>query len=290
MTQNNNISVLPFYKNIDEQNHKKSYAYGSIFPLIVPSNQLIPFQIMRQHSNVDLTGITAHLFDYKGNQVRIITQPLKDAGMQIVHFDSLGYDIIVFPAYSAAFDLPIGAHYIRISEGVNTWYSDIFTIVDDVRNFIKIEWGDVQNAVFPQGQIVYRNPNFLNRLYLKTEIGKPEYTFDETAEPRDGYNFVEKQISEKTYRCTALGPEYICDVMRFIRMSDFIYVYDQFGRKYNCDSFLITPKWLDQGDLASIEIEFQTDTVVKKIGRGYRFGPGDFNNDFNNDFFNNNNQ
>lgn len=43
-----------------------------------------------------------------------------------------------------------------------------------------------------------------------------------------------------------------------------------------------------QGDLASVEIEFKTNTVVKKIGRGYIINNnGDFNGDFNTDFDNN---
>lgn len=50
-------------------------------------------------------------------------------------------------------------------------------------------------------------------------------------------------------------------------MSDFVTVYSQ-GRKYDCDTFLITPKWQTQGNLASVECEFECATVVKKIGRG----------------------
>ena len=83
-----------------------------------------------------------------------------------------------------------------------------------------------------------------------------------------------------------MAPEFLCDVMRFIRMADYIHITDKYGRKYDCDMFLITPKWQTQGDLANVEIEFKTATVAKKIGRGY-ITPGtkgDFNNDFNNDF------
>ena len=48
------------------------------------------------------------------------------------------------------------------------------------------------------------------------------------------------------------------------------------------------PEWQTQGDLASVEIEFKTNTVVKKIGRGYIISnKGDFNDDFNNNFKNN---
>lgn len=285
MIQNNNISVLPWYTSINEQNHRKSYAYGTIYPLFTPKRTLLPFQIMRNTSSRNITG--AQLYDKNGVLFADITTALKETGLQIVPFASLGYDVIVYPSLLPfAIDTPDGIYYARMTDGVNVWYSEMFTIVGDLSGYLKIEWYDVENFVFDAGQIVYQNPKFHNVLYLCTELGKPEYTFEEEGETRDGYFFPEKQISEKTYRCMALAPEYLCDVMRFIRMSDKVFVTDKYGRKYDCDTFLITPKWQTQGDLASVEIEFETATVAKKIGRGY-ITPGrkgDFNNDFNNDF------
>lgn len=285
MIQNNNFSVLPWYTSIDQQNHRKSYAYGTIYPLFTPKRTLLPFQIMRNTSSRDITG--AQLYDKNGVLFADITTALKETGLQIVPFASLGYDVIVYPSLLPfAIDTPDGIYYARMTDGVNVWYSEMFTIVGDLSGYLKIEWYDVENFVFDAGQIVYQNPKFHNVLYLCTELGKPEYPFEEEGETRDGYFFPEKQISEKTYRCMALAPEYLCDVMRFIRMSDKVIVTDKYGRQYDCDTFLITPKWQTQGDLASVEIEFETATVAKKIGRGY-ITPGrkgDFNNDFNNDF------
>lgn len=285
MIQNNNISVLPWYTSIEQQNHRKSYAYGTIYPLFTPKRTLLPFQIMRNTSSRNITG--AQLYDKNGVLFADITTALKETGLQIVPFASLGYDVIVYPSLLPfAIDTPDGIYYARMTDGVNVWYSEMFTIVGDLSGYLKIEWYDVENFVFDAGQIVYQNPKFHNVLYLCTELGKPEYPFEEEGETRDGYFFPEKQISEKTYRCMALAPEYLCDVMRFIRMSDKVFVTDKYGRQYDCDTFLITPKWQTQGDLASVEIEFETATVAKKIGRGY-ITPGrkgDFNNDFNNDF------
>lgn len=285
MIQNNNISVLPWYTSIEQQNHRKSYAYGTIYPLFTPKRTLLPFQIMRNTSSRNITG--AQLYDKNGVLFADITTALKETGLQIVPFASLGYDVIVYPSLLPfAIDTPDGIYYARMTDGVNVWYSEMFTIVGDLSGYLKIEWYDVENFVFDAGQIVYQNPKFHNVLYLCTELGKPEYTFEEEGETRDGYFFPEKQISEKTYRCMALAPEYLCDVMRFIRMSDKVFVTDKYGRQYDCDTFLITPKWQTQGDLASVEIEFETATVAKKIGRGYITpgSKGDYNNDFNNDF------
>ena len=284
MTQNNNISVLPWYNNLGEQNHRKSYAYGAIYPLIAPANILLPFQIMRTTRANGITSVV--LFDKTGATVADITSSMIEAGLQIVRFETLGYDVILYPA---TLPMPInmfdGIYYMRLSDGVQTWYSEMFTAVQDVSGYVKVQWWDIENLVFDAGQIVYTNPAYKNTLYLCTELGKPEYEFEEEGQDRDGYFFPEKQISTKKYKCTILAPEYLCDVMRFIRMADYIRVRDKYGNVYNCDTFLITPKWQTQGDLASVEIEFKTDTVVKKIGRGYlASGNGDFNDDYNNDF------
>lgn len=287
MIQNNNFSVLPWYTSISEQNHRKSYAYGQIYPLFTPANKFLPFQIMR---NTRSNGIASvRIYHKDGTLFADVTQAAKDTGLQVVRFASMGYDVIVYPGI---IPMPItqldGIYYATISDGVQTWYSEMYTVVQDVSGYLKIEWYDIENAVFDAGTIVYQNPQFRNVLYLCTELGKPEYQFEEDGENRDGYFFPEKQISEKTYHCICLAPEYLCDVMRFIRMSDYVTVTDKYGRSYDCDTFLITPKWQTQGDLASVEIEFETATVVKKIGRGYiqASGKGDYNSDFNNDFNN----
>lgn len=286
MTQNNNISVLPWYNSLSEQNHRKSYAYGAIYPLIAPANILLPFQIMRATRSNGITSVV--LFDKTGTIVADITSSMIETGLQIVRFQTLGYDVILYPA---TLPMPIsmfdGIYYMRLSDGVQTWYSEMFTAVQDVSGYVKVQWWDIENLVFDAGQIVYTNPAYKNTLYFCTELGKPEYEFEEEGQDRDGYFFPEKQISLKKYKCTILAPEYLCDVMRFIRMADYIRVRDKYGNVYNCDTFLIIPKWQTQGDLASVEIEFKTDTVVKKIGRGYLASDnGDFNDDYNNDFNN----
>lgn len=287
MIQNNNISVLPWYKSINEQNHRKSYSYGDIYPLFTPSDRLLPFQIIRPHSNNKIVSVV--LYYKNGKKHSDITTYMLETGLQIVEFPQLGYDVIV---YTSILPIPInqldGIYYMTLYDGSQTWFSEMFTVVQNVEPYLKIEWWNIENLVFDAGQIIYTNPIFKNRLYLCTELGKPDYEFEEEGEERDGYFFPEKQISVKTYKCTILAPEYLCDVMRFIRMADYIHITDKYGRKYKCDTFLITPKWQVQGNLASVEIEFKTNTVVKKIGRGYLINKnaGDYNNDYNEDFNN----
>lgn len=285
MTPNNNLSVLPWYSDIKYQNHRKTYAYGNIYPLFTPARTLLPFQIIRDTRANTITSVK--LYTKKGDLYLDITSQIIESGLQIKRFETDGFDVVINPGIlPMAIDMPEGVYYATLSDGVQTWYSEMFTVVADLSNYMKIEWYDMEDMEFDGGAIVYVSPTFKNVVYLPTELGKPEYVFEEDGEKRDGYFFPEKQISEKTYKFTFLAPEYLCDAMRIIRMSDYVNVYFD-GRTYDCDTFLITPKWQTQGDIASVETEFECATVVKKIGRGViPVTNGDFNNDYNNDFNN----
>lgn len=289
MTPNNNLSVLPFYPDEKYQDFRKSYAYGEIYPLFSPSNRLLPFQIIRPTSSVwNPTAVIRRVNKNGliGSEFRNVTQTLLEGGLRLNRFSTLGYDVISYPGvFPFPNDIEEGQFYLGFHDGKDRYTSDVFTVVHGIENYMKIEWWDIDNITFDDGAIDYGSP-FKNVLYLCAEIGKPEYIFEEEGEDRDGFFFPEKQLSEKRYKFQFLAPEYLCDAMRVIRMADYVRITAN-GQTYNCDTFLITVKWQTQGNLASVEAEFECDTVIKKIGRGIvPSNLGDFNNDFNNDFDN----
>ena len=49
MTPSNNFNVLPIYGSIDEQNARRWWVYGKVYPLFSPLGVLPPFQITREH-------------------------------------------------------------------------------------------------------------------------------------------------------------------------------------------------------------------------------------------------
>lgn len=284
MTPNNNLSVLPFYDSLERQNANKSYAYGKIYPLFSPDDRFLPFQIIAKPNTVNPVITRVAVYDKHAKVVAEITTEMIQSGLYVKKFPALGYDLLIYPGFlPLSFKLRQGIYFLVVTYDNVTFFSDMFTVVPDVSSYLTVKWWDAENLYFDGGCVDYTAP-FKNTLYVCAQLGKPEYVFEEEGETRDGYFFPEKQISEKTYRFIFLAPEYLCDAMRIIRMSDYVTV-ESFGQTYNCDTFLITPKWQTQGDLASVECEFQTDTVIKKIGRGVVLtGSEDYNTDFNNDF------
>lgn len=287
MIPNNNLSVLPWYSSIEQQNARKWWIYGRVYPLYTPAMFMLPFQILRTHR----TGTTIssfRVYTKDGTLVGTYTQQIRDAGLIIKQFTTLGYDVIVFPALFPVFaQMENGQYYAVLYDGTQTWYSEMFTVVNDIEPYLKITWWDLNDFTMDAGTIVYTNPSFKNVLYLQSDLAKPEYQFEEEGETRDGYFFPTKQISEKRYRFNFLASEYLLDVMRFVRMADFAEI-EYHGQRYSLDTFLITPEWEDNGDVAAVEAVFDTATVAKKIGLGYiKAQRGDFNDDFNNDYNNN---
>lgn len=173
----------------------------------------------------------------------------------IVHKSEKEYEI---PQYTSKM-------YLVLSDGVDTWYSAYFGWCSPC---MKIEWYDVEDFLFDAGAIAYQE-GYKNEMYFDAEIGMPEYEFEEEVAERNGYQFPISQISYKRYKFSVLAPEEVCDVMRFIRLSDHIKITTK-GETYEATSFLITPTWQEQGYLAEVACEFTTDTVVKKIGKGVK--------------------
>lgn len=288
MIPNNNLSILPWYTSIEQQNARKWWLYGRVYPLFTPAGFLLPFQILLDYRTMPSMSACVLYDANTGAGVDwSVAAKLNNTGFAFKQFAALGYTVAVYPGLLPAFtSLANGRYYLRITIDGVYYFSEIFTVVNNIEPYLKITWWDVDDFTMDAGTIVYKKPAFKNVLYLQSDLAKPEYTFEEEGETRDGYFFPTKQISEKRYRFNFLASEYLLDVMRFIRMADFAEI-EYHGQRYSLDTFLITPEWEDNGDVAAVEAVFDTATVAKKIGLGYiKAQRGDFNDDFNNDYNN----
>lgn len=288
MIPNNNLSVLPWYASIEQQNARKWWAYGRVYPLFTPAGFILPFQIQLPITE-ERQIISWKIYDKTGNEVANLKNMQNLIIQKIINNQ---YSVLVFNGLTPIVaQMQNGQYYSYLeidtdSEGFE-FYSEIFTVVNDIQPYLKITWWDNEDFVMDAGTIVYKKPAFKNVLYLQSDLAKPEYPFEEEGETRDGYFFPTKQISEKRYHFSFLASEYLLDVMRFIRMADYAEI-EYHGQRYSLDTFLITPEWEDNGDVAAVEAVFDTATVAKKIGLGYiKAQRGDFNDDFNNDYNNN---
>lgn len=276
---NSAISPLAFYDDISLQHHRRDYAFGAVFPLITKSDMLLPFQFCIE-SGSSIYNVTLHRLN--SSVTSDITTKLKERGLSVSVYSD--FSLVTYPGKFSVSEINAeGFYYLSITISGSKYYSEVFTSVNDVSKYLCLEYKNSQNFQLTGGMINFDN-NFSFKCYLDTQVGKPEYSFEEEATERMGYAFIESQVSKKTFRFTVVVPEYLCDALRIVRLCDTKSVYSR-GRNYSLSTFSMEPDWEDQGDLASVEVEFETDTVIANIG-GYKTEllGGDFNNDFNNDF------
>ena len=260
---NNNLSVLPWYTSLDKQNAKKWYAFGNVWPLVMPTNRIIPYQFVVPFTDVAIAGSSI---------INLDTKDIYDGQSSHALVTRVDYTVVKSNGFTVS--LPEGRYYAKIdfANGV-TYYSEVFTLVSNISDYVKIQYWNDDILVYNGGEINYED-EFKFEMYLCTTIGKPEYSFEEEVTKRLGYKFPELQVSNKLYRFTCIGPEYLCDAMRLIRLSDYIKIVSK-DDSYNALTFSYDAKWETQGDLASIEVEFETDTIIQKLSsfnRGQREG------------------
>lgn len=277
MSPNNNFNILAWYDSIEQQNHRKAYVYGTIWGLIAPNNSILPFQFVSPGSLGNVTSIVVKSLETSWSVD--ITSKITVSVTNYTDDDGNEYSIVMHKGDDTLpSKLPEGRHYIILKQGSKTWYSEVFTVVSNIGCFIKLEYWDNSNLYFKGGHIEYLT-GFKFVCYLSTDIGKPKYPFEEELTERDGYKFIEKQTSSKVYNMTFCAPEFMCDALRLVRMCDNIHITNQ-GKVYRALSFSVNVDWEDNGDVAAVDAEFETDTVVTKIANVLN-GPSESGSTFN---------
>lgn len=265
----NTFSVLPIYDDLKYQHHNKWYAYGKDFAVYCQPYRLPTFQFFRDHlastpiSSVIITRVeTDGTFD--------ITSAMNSNGLSIEEFSGNGYDVIKYDGNAdiASGDTGYqykGRYFVTISDGTNTWYSDYFNVMDLERlesdRFTKIEYWNDNGLNVPNGHLSYNN-SFKHRLYLHTSIGKPNYEFSENVQTRDGVVYPIYQTSKKFFRFSFITNTEQYDALRIIRLHDNVtVVYNDIT--YDANNFIPSnPDFFKNGDLANVNVSFETDTIV----------------------------
>lgn len=256
MFLNNSFNILPWYDSLEKQSSKKWYAFGQSWPLLCPKGVILPFQFVCEAlevtSNIQAVNVNTNEITDLGITPSVIQGSQPNSTYYIVKLASATIPV-----------LPVGTYYLRFNTSLGYLYSEEITIIDDSSECIKIQYWNEDTLNFTSGEINFAD-DFKFEFYIRSTIGKPEYEFEEELTKRLGYKFIESQTSNKVYKFAFVAPEYICDAMRLIRLCDYVKLTTKFD-SYNALSFAYEPKWQDQGDLAAVDVEFDTDCIIQKL-------------------------
>lgn len=262
----NNFSPLAFREKSMKATYKKWYAYGKEFALPFSTTELPPFQFtVASLPSFDPTTVEVFLVDEAtgtrgatGIKIKVDTMDEHNSVLYVSPGSNVYAKSMEPGVYRAEFTIPEGETYVStpicVTEGIET-----------NTNFVKLEYWNDEKLAYPNGFVTTGTDNdFKFQMYIPTTFFKPKYEFEEEITKRAGYKFLELQTCNKVFGFNFLAPEYICDALRLVRLSDYIrFTHD--GEYYNALNFEYTPDWQDNGYLAAIECQFETDTIIQKL-------------------------
>nr|UVX39677.1 MAG: hypothetical protein [Bacteriophage sp.] len=265
MEVHNNFSPLAFRKKESKATYEKWYAFGKNYAIPASANTLTPFQF---------TELNIPVFDPDTIEVEAVNEETGEATKTGVYvsFDVMpehGGVLYVSPGKNSFREaLPQGTYRARFSIGDEVYISTPFCVIPGIETsskYLLIEYWNDEKIAYPGGFITTgANNDFKYQMYVPATICKPKYEFEEELTKRAGYKFLELQTSTKVYAFTFVAPEFICDAMRLIRLSDYIRISHD-GEYYNALNFEFDVDWQEQLYLAAVDCQFETDSIIQKL-------------------------
>lgn len=265
MEVHNNFSPLAFRKKESKATYEKWYAFGKNYAIPASANTLTPFQF---------TELNIPVFDPDTIEVEAVNEETGEPTKTGVYvsFDVMpehGGVLYVSPGKNSFREaLPQGTYRARFSIGDKVYISTPFCVIPGIETsskYLLIEYWNDEKIAYPGGFITTgANNDFRYQMYVPSTICKPKYEFEEELTKRAGYKFLELQTSTKVYAFTFVAPEFICDAMRLIRLSDYIRISHD-GEYYNALNFEFDVDWQEQLYLAAVDCQFETDSIIQKL-------------------------
>lgn len=130
-------------------------------------------------------------------------------------------------------------------------------------NYLKIEYSNSCDL----GNVYYQG-GFINTIYLDTEIGAPEYKYEEEGEDNgDGVLIKTFEKLQKVYKFQVLVPEYMADALMFMALHDVITIsYTNGLYSTSARNIIVNVTWDEDTNscMALVEVSFQQDDQVLK--------------------------
>lgn len=261
-TRNENLQALALLDAREHQLQAKSWVGDRLY-LPVDRKRLLPFQ-WRFDGVGSLVDIVLVNVD-TGARVSYLST-LANVGLSTISLGS--FSLVIYPGVFDLQTIPdLGRYFFEVDWSGQLFYSDRFCVVNSTDALVDITYWHQEDIVQPGSVLQYVN-GYRSRLLLQAEIAYPLYGYEEQVKEIEGRVYPLQQVTFKRWRFTAVATEQILDALRGVALHDNCVIRWK-GREYIVDRFEMSdPEWDDYGDVAAVQCEFRTDTLVVVNGRG----------------------
>lgn len=261
-------TILPIYTEVRNQNrHKENVKRNCEISLFSPHNAFLPFMIrIPKDSERPTSWKIFNLHDEEVIDISNNISLLKGFKFDDFSFAFYNGNKLIFKHETIEQDLNLnGSHYFVIEIDNVKYYSEVFKMCSEISDsefsnrFVKIEYWDNKDIE----PIRYRN-EFKQVVYFDTFIHESEPTIEEETET-DGFGnkiptFQKMVIKQKI---EVIVPDFLKIALVSMQMHENVLVYEQNKRFGKIDRTYISPTSEDNGSFATIEMNFETDILMK---------------------------
>ena len=260
-------TIVPFYDSTDEwyKYRDDMVLNQKQIRLVCGTGRLLPWLIRRPTTGGTTTTLTYEI--YNANTGALIQTPV--SATYLGYTTGTTYDYIKhLGTINLATPLTQGTEvYVKLTDTSQTptkiYYSEIFMVVPDIADYIKIEfWDDEQvNNILE---------DFHQILYIDNSLKTPDYIREDEGEKIDGVMLRQKSTVQKVLNLrNLLTPEYMLDSLMTLPLLDNVQVTNLLA---DCivplETRIKDPEWISDtgGVYAKLEIQFVEWIVIKKGG------------------------
>lgn len=270
------VQPLRIYEAREQQNRFVVKGRSSLFTLLCPKNSLLPFQIKRLRSPLNITSVKLVSVNglEDGSEMEIFSNiPVSELDV----FSFTDEDRVVYYGQEdLTNDLPLGDYYLKITDGSQTWYTEVFRVLDFNRDefldncvLTRLEYWSTCDV----GETFFRTTlqsakQFKYVFYLDIEPGKPEINYIEEGEEDGLQNFHPDLLGvREDYVLQRPVPLFMLQAISHLTLFQFdtatINIYRHNGITDEVQGIRVESEWQEpNGDFANTDVFFYPDVTV----------------------------
>ncbi len=256
---NNIIQPLMIYDSLEKQQVNESgfISTHNIFNYC-PNNTLPPFiHYKTLNDNIIVYAV------YEDGTETDVTKKIDLIEVQISIGSTVYYCTRHF-GNTTNLTLNEGDYYLKLIAGAYTWYSEWFTVINNISdNLVKLEWWNT-NDIFSNYYYLFQD-SFKFRMWLPGFIKmNSEYDVFERIVTRFN-NEQLKTYQKKAKIYTLISPinAFMGDCIELAEMCDNIWITNQKGENKQITITDIKFNEIDQTDIQELELKFKTDFIER---------------------------
>jgi hypothetical protein len=152
--------------------------------------------------------------------------------------------------------LPLGIYYLRLTIGVNVYYSDYIAVIsmaDPMLRFMKLNFSNSKNL----GNICYED-GFSQTVWLEAILNNPSHEIVNIGEEKDGIFIAEKITTKFIYSIIAYITRSLYNCLARLPQHDTITITDEVGNTYtpSVGNIIVSPGEWSYFDVCRLTINF----------------------------------